>query len=131
MPLRRSPRRSAAFLAANRENAQKYTGPRTALGKLRSATYAFALEGVLRPQFWTGGSSDGGPNRLEIRTKPEYLRKYETYKNIAPNADCLGARKARWAAGAAQNSDDSAAVGTASKSRLARQGTEGLVVHGI
>jgi len=33
MSLRRSPRRTEAFLAANRANAQKSTGPRTALGK--------------------------------------------------------------------------------------------------
>jgi len=36
MSLRRSPRRTAAFLAANRSNAQKSTGPRTAIGKQRS-----------------------------------------------------------------------------------------------
>jgi hypothetical protein len=39
MSLRRSPRPTAALLAANR--AQKSTGPRTALGKQRSAANAF------------------------------------------------------------------------------------------
>ncbi len=37
MPLRRSLRRTPAFLSAHRANAQKSTGPRTALGKQRSA----------------------------------------------------------------------------------------------
>jgi hypothetical protein len=37
MSLRRSPRRTPALLAANRANAQKSTGPRTAPGKQRSA----------------------------------------------------------------------------------------------
>lgn len=35
MSLRKSPRISPAFLAANRDNAKKSTGPRTALGKAR------------------------------------------------------------------------------------------------
>ena len=33
MPLRKSPARTPALLAANRQNAQKSTGPRTARGK--------------------------------------------------------------------------------------------------
>jgi len=36
LSLRRSPRRTAAFLAANRRNAKKSTGPRTARGKAQS-----------------------------------------------------------------------------------------------
>ena len=36
MPLRRSPRLTPALLAANRRNAQKSTGPRTAAGKARA-----------------------------------------------------------------------------------------------
>ncbi len=37
MPLRKSPTRTIAFLAANRANARKSTGPRTARGKARVA----------------------------------------------------------------------------------------------
>ncbi len=37
MPLRKSPRRTRALLAANRRNARKSTGPRTELGKWHSA----------------------------------------------------------------------------------------------
>ena len=36
MSLRRSPRRTSAFLAANRRNAKKSTGPRTARGKAQT-----------------------------------------------------------------------------------------------
>ena len=36
MSLRKSPTRTAASLAANRANAQKSTGPRTAGGKARA-----------------------------------------------------------------------------------------------
>ena len=49
MSLRRSPRRSAAFLAANRANAQKSTGPRTAPGKQRSAANLRDFRGRSRP----------------------------------------------------------------------------------
>jgi hypothetical protein len=52
--LRRSPTRTAAFLAANRSNARRSTGPRTAAGKARVAmnsvrrgTRAFRLRGNL------------------------------------------------------------------------------------
>jgi hypothetical protein len=37
MPLRKSPRRTRALLAANRRNSRKSTGPRTATGKRQSA----------------------------------------------------------------------------------------------
>jgi hypothetical protein len=40
MSLRKSPTRTPAFLGANRRNAQKCTGPRTAEGKARSALNA-------------------------------------------------------------------------------------------
>lgn len=50
MSLRRSPRRSPAFLAANRANAQKSTGPRTALGKQISAANGFRARIAL--DFW-------------------------------------------------------------------------------
>ena len=40
MPLRKSPTRAPAFLAANRANAQKCTGPRTPEGKTRVALNA-------------------------------------------------------------------------------------------
>jgi len=38
--LRKSPVRTLAFLAANRSNAQRYTGPRTPAGKARSSLNA-------------------------------------------------------------------------------------------
>ena len=50
MSLRRSPRRTAAFLAANRANAQKSTGPRTALGKQASAANGFRARTA--PDLW-------------------------------------------------------------------------------
>ena len=37
MPLRKSPRRTRALLAANRRNSRKSTGPRTLIGKRHSA----------------------------------------------------------------------------------------------
>ena len=40
MPLRKSPTRTPAFLAANRAHAQKCTGPRTPEGKARVALNA-------------------------------------------------------------------------------------------
>ena len=40
MPLRKSPRRTRALLAANRRNSRKSTGPRTAAGKRHSARNA-------------------------------------------------------------------------------------------
>jgi len=52
MSLRRSPRRTAAFLAANRANAQKSTGPRTAPGKQRSAANALRTGKRASPAFW-------------------------------------------------------------------------------
>ena len=51
MSLRRSPRRTAAFLAANRANAQESTGPRTALGKQRSAANALRTGKRASPAF--------------------------------------------------------------------------------
>jgi len=57
MSLRRSPRRTSAFLAANRANAQKSTGPRTALGKQRSAANAFRNGNRSSAVFWTRGLS--------------------------------------------------------------------------
>jgi hypothetical protein len=57
MSLRRSPRRTPAFLAANRANAQKSTGPRTAPGKQRSARNAFRTGSRTSPAFWTRGVS--------------------------------------------------------------------------
>ena len=53
----RPPRRTPAFLAANRSNAQKSTGPRTALGKQRSAANAFRNGNRASPAFWTRGLS--------------------------------------------------------------------------
>jgi hypothetical protein len=41
MPLRKSPVRTPAFLAANRANAQKSTGPRTPQGKARVSFNSF------------------------------------------------------------------------------------------
>ena len=52
MSLRRFPRRTPAFLAANRANAQKSTGPRTALGKQRSAANALRTGKRASPAFW-------------------------------------------------------------------------------
>ena len=52
MSLRRSPRRTLAFLAANRANAQKSTGPRTAPGKERSAANALRTGKRASPAFW-------------------------------------------------------------------------------
>jgi hypothetical protein len=52
MSLRRSPRRTAAFLAANRANAQKSTGPRTSPGKQRSAANALRTGKRASPAFW-------------------------------------------------------------------------------
>ena len=52
MSLRRSPSRTAAFLAANRANAQKSTGPRTELGKQRSAANALRTGKRASPAFW-------------------------------------------------------------------------------
>ena len=52
MSLRRSPRRTPAFVAANRANAQKSTGPRTAPGKQRSAANAFRTGKRASPAFW-------------------------------------------------------------------------------
>jgi len=52
MSLRRSPRRTTAFLAANRANAQKSIGPRTALGKQRSAANALRTAERASPVFW-------------------------------------------------------------------------------
>jgi len=52
MSLRQSPRRTTAFLAANRANAQKSTGPRTALGKQRSAANALRTGKRASPAFW-------------------------------------------------------------------------------
>jgi hypothetical protein len=57
MSLRRSPRRTPAFLAANRANAQKSTGPRTAPGKQRSAANAFRTGNRTSPAFWPRGLS--------------------------------------------------------------------------
>ncbi len=57
MSLRRCPRRTAALLAANRANAQKSTGPRTAPGKQRSAVNAFRTGNRTAPAFWTRGLS--------------------------------------------------------------------------
>ena len=57
MSLRRSPRRTPAFLAANRANAQKSTGPRTESGKQRSAANAFRTGTRTTPAFWTRGVS--------------------------------------------------------------------------
>jgi len=57
MSLRRSPRRTPAFLAANRANAQKSTGPRTSTGKQRSAANAFRNGNRTTPAFWTHGLS--------------------------------------------------------------------------
>lgn len=57
MSLRRSPRRTPAFLAANRANAQESTGPRTALGKQRSAANALRTGKRASPAFWTRGVS--------------------------------------------------------------------------
>jgi len=51
--LRRTPRRTAALLAANRANAQKSTGPRTILGKQRSAANAFFIGDRASRTFWT------------------------------------------------------------------------------
>ena len=50
--LRRSPRRTPVSLAANRANAQKSTGPRTALGKKRSAANALRTGKRASPAFW-------------------------------------------------------------------------------
>lgn len=52
MSLRRSPRRTAAFLTANRANAQKSTGPHTAPGKQRSAAHALRTGKRASPAFW-------------------------------------------------------------------------------
>jgi hypothetical protein len=52
MSLRRSPHRTPAFLAANRANAQKSTGPRTAPGKQRSAANALRTGKRASPAFW-------------------------------------------------------------------------------
>ena len=52
MSLRRSPRRTAAFLAANRANAQKSTGPRNLLGKQRFAANALRTGKRASPAFW-------------------------------------------------------------------------------
>ena len=57
MSLRRSPRRTPALLAANRANAQKSTGPRTTLGKQRSAANAFRTGSRTSRAFWTRGLS--------------------------------------------------------------------------
>jgi hypothetical protein len=57
MSLRRSPRRTPAFLAANRANAQKSTGPSTEPGKQRSAANAFRTGTRTSPAFWTRGVS--------------------------------------------------------------------------
>ncbi len=57
MSVRRSPRRTSALLAANRANAQKPTGPRTALGKQRSAAKALRIGKRASPAFWTRGVS--------------------------------------------------------------------------
>ena len=55
MSLRRSPRLTPVFLAANRANAQKSTGPRTAPGKQRSARDAFRTGSRTSTTFWTRG----------------------------------------------------------------------------
>lgn len=47
-----SPRRTSAFLAANRANAQKSTGPRTSIGKRRSAANLFRPRYRLPADFW-------------------------------------------------------------------------------
>jgi len=60
--LRKSPTRTPALLAANRRNAQKSTGPRTALGKAWSC----------RNHFRTGGES------------PEYKNFLHTLMNAPP-----------------------------------------------
>jgi len=52
MSLRQSPRRTAAFLAANRANAQKSTGRRTTLGKQRSAANALRTGKRASPALW-------------------------------------------------------------------------------
>ena len=50
MSLRKSPSRTPAFLAANRRNAQKSTGPRTARGKAQSRMNGLK-NGVYSPRF--------------------------------------------------------------------------------
>jgi len=55
MSLRRSPRLTPAFLAANRRNAQKSTGPRTAGGKARARLnrLTHGRRSPLFARFWT------------------------------------------------------------------------------
>ncbi len=54
MPLRRSPRRTAALLEANRRNARKSTGPRTLRGKAQSRLNALrtGLRSFLYDGLW-------------------------------------------------------------------------------
>ena len=66
MSLRRSPRLAGAFLAANRANAQKSTGPRTALGKQSSAANALRTGKRASPAFWPRVLSHSEPLRHAI-----------------------------------------------------------------
>ncbi len=72
MSLRRSPRRTPALLAANRANAQKSTGPRTALGKQRSAANLLRTGPGLPAGFWERSLSHGLIDEYLARTGLRY-----------------------------------------------------------
>jgi len=98
MSLRRSPRRTPAFLAAHRANPQKSTEPRTEAGKERPAANAFrngnrasaAYRGPKGVRLSTKPGAKApeiAAKRAEIRANPECSTKQARYANISPNAN--------------------------------------------
>ena len=67
MPLRKSPTRPSALLEANRRNARKSTGPRTARGKAQTRMNALRSgeHSRLRRDLWMG-LLNAPPGRVEV-----------------------------------------------------------------
>ncbi len=106
MPLRKSPSRTPALLAANRANAKKSTGPRTAQGKarvslnaLKHGKYAVDLPNHLVRAGYSGERARYDWFLAEITatfpgsTRPEYQRYFE---RLAAQAWCLARNSGRF-----------------------------------
>ncbi len=77
MSLRRSPRLTPAALAARRANAQKSTGPRTPLGKQRSAANLLRTRPGRPADFWE--------RSLSRAVIDEYLARRDARDTVLPD----------------------------------------------
>jgi len=99
--LRRSPTQTPAFLAANRRNAQKCTGPRTPAGKARSALnalkhgqYAHRLSARLGAAGYRGGAALYARSLADIKRtfRPSGPTEYRRAERMANEVYALARR---------------------------------------